>query len=101
VYDQDHDIVAVAQDGQVGAFGIIWPDAGSLVGLFEPVGTHPNFQRKGLGRAVMQEGLRRLQSCGMKQAIVSTYEDNPTAIKFYESLGFQVVFHLGTYEKDV
>jgi ribosomal protein S18 acetylase RimI-like enzyme len=100
-YDGEHDIVAVAQDGQVGAFCIIWLDALNRVGLFEPVGTHPDFQRKGLGRAVMLEGLRRMKTNGMTQAIVSTSENNPAAIQFYESMDFQVLYHLGTYEKDV
>ena len=33
----------------------------------------------------MLEGLRRIQEGGMKQAIVSTFEDNEAAIKLYES----------------
>ena len=101
VYNPELDIVAVAPDGQVGAFCIVWTDPVNRVGLFEPVGTHPDFQRNGLGRAVMQEGMRRLQARGMKSAIVSTYEDDPVAIKFYEAVGFQVINRLGTYEKDV
>ena len=101
VYDPDLDIVTVAPDGRVGSFCIVWTDSNNRVGLFEPVGTHPEFQRMGLGKAVMQEGLRRLQERGMMNAIVSTFEDNLAAIKFYESLGFQITNHLGTYEKDV
>jgi ribosomal protein S18 acetylase RimI-like enzyme len=101
VYDPKLDIVAVRSDGQVGAFCIVWTDPVNQVGLFEPVGSHPDFQRQGLGRAVMLEGLRRLQERGMKSAIVSTFEDNTPAIKLYESVGFQVVNRLGTYEKDV
>lgn len=100
-YTPELDIVAVAPDGQVGSFCIVWPDEVNRIGLFEPVGTHPDFQRKGLGKAVMLEGLRRLQERGMKSAIVSTFEDHPAAIKLYESAGFQVVNRLGTYEKDV
>jgi ribosomal protein S18 acetylase RimI-like enzyme len=101
VYDHSLDIVAASTDGQIGAFCIVWMDTVNQVGLFEPVGTHPAFQRKGLGRGVMLEGLRRLQEGGMKQVIVSTFEDNETAIKFYENLGFRTVNRLGTYEKDV
>jgi len=101
VYDSELDIVAMVPDGQVGAFCIVWTDPVNQVGLLEPVGTHPDFQRKGLGKAVIQEGLRRLQECGMKSAIVSTFEDNPAAIKLYESAGFQIINRLGTYEKDV
>jgi ribosomal protein S18 acetylase RimI-like enzyme len=101
VYDPELDIVAVRSDGQVGSFCIVWTDPVNRVGLFELVGTHPDFQRQGLGRAVMREGLRRLQARGMKSAIVSTYEDDPVAIKYYEAVGFQVINRLGTYEKDV
>ncbi len=101
VYDHNLDIVAASADGQIGAFCIVWMDALNQVGLFEPVGTHPDFQRKGLGTAVMLEGFRRLQEGGMKQAIVSTFEDNQAAIKLYESMGFQIITKLGTYEKDV
>jgi mycothiol synthase len=101
VYDQRLDIVAVTPDRQIGSFCIVWMDAVNQVGLFEPVGTQPDLQRKGMGRAVMLDGLRRLQAGGMRQAIVSTFEDNRVAIKFYQSVGFQIVNQLGTYEKDV
>lgn len=101
VYDPELDIVAVAPDGKIGAFCIAWTDPVNQVGLFEPVGTHTEFQRVGLGRAVMHEGLRRLKERGMRSAIVSTFEDNPAAIRLYQSLGFQVINRLGTYEKDV
>jgi mycothiol synthase len=101
VYDRNLDLVAVHEDGQIGAFCHVWINPVNKVGLFEPVGTHPYFQRKGLGRAVMLEGLRRLQEGGMRQAIVSTYQDNQAAIKLYESTGFRIVSRLGTYEKDV
>jgi len=101
VYDPELDIVAVAPDGQIGAFCIVWTDPINQVGLFEPVGTHPGFQRQGLGKAVLFEGMRRLHGLGMKSAIVSTLDDNLPAIKLYESAGFQIVNRLGTYEKDV
>jgi mycothiol synthase len=101
VYDPELDIVAVAADEQVGAFCIVWTDLVNRVGLFEPVGTHPDFQRKGLGKAIMLEGLRRLQERGMNSAIVSTPDDNLPAIKLYESAGFRIVNRFGTYEKDV
>ncbi len=101
VYDPQLDIVAVAPDGQVGAFCIVWTDPANRVGLFEPVGTHPDFHRRGLGRAVMLEGMRRLKERGMTKAIVSTGEDNSQAIKLYENVGFQVENRLRIYEKEV
>ena len=99
VYDPHWDVVAADPDGQIGAFCIAWPDLLNKVGLFEPVGTHPDFQRRGLGKAVMLEALRRLQAAGMVQAIVSTPADNLPAVKLYEAVGFETVQQLWMYEK--
>lgn len=49
VYTSELDLVAVAPDSRFAAFCICWLDNVNQVGLFEPVGTHPDFQRKGLG----------------------------------------------------
>lgn len=99
VYDPELDVLAVAPDGRVGSFCIVWPDPVSKAGLFEPVGTHPDFQRRGLGKAVMTEALRRLKERGMAWAIVSTIADNTPGVKLYESVGFHIAKRLGTYEK--
>jgi mycothiol synthase len=101
VYDPDLDIVAATPEGKIGAFCIVWPDSVNQVGLFEPVGTHPDYQRKGLGRAVMLEGLRRLQQRGMSRAMVCTGEDNLPGVKLYESMGFHITNKLGHYEKTI
>ncbi len=96
-YDHKLDVIAVAPDGQVGAFCIVWPDPVNKVGLFEPVGTHPDFQRRGLGKAVMLEGLRRLRERSMDGACVSTNANNFPAIKLYEAVGFHIVDIFVTY----
>jgi mycothiol synthase len=69
------------------------------MGYFEPVGVHPDFHRKGLGKCLLFGGLRRLQSEGMTEASVCAESDNPAAIRLYESVGFQKVKHLLTYRK--
>ena len=58
------------------------------VGLFEPVATHPDFQGKGLGKAVMAEGLRRMKAAGMKRAQVGFDPTNVAALALYTSMGF-------------
>jgi ribosomal protein S18 acetylase RimI-like enzyme len=100
-YDPERDVLAAAPDGRIGAFCIIWCDPRNRIGLFEPVGTHPDFQRRGLGKAVMREALQRLQAAGMQHAVLCTGADNLAAIRLYESVGFKVVDRIGFFKKQI
>ena len=53
----------------------------------------PAGQGGGLGRALTMTGLHYLQSRGLPEVMLYVDEDNPPAIRLYESLGFA---HLGT-----
>lgn len=86
LYRRDIDIVAVAPDGELTAFCTVWFDDITRIAVFEPVGTHPNHQKRGLGKAVMSEGLRRAQRLGATLASVSSYSDAAHAL--YASMGF-------------
>ena len=78
-YDPRLDLVAVAPDGTFGSYCICWFDPESRTGLFEPVGTRPAHRGKGLGKAVMLEGLHRLRDLGAHAAAVTAIHDNETA----------------------
>ncbi len=86
IYNRDLDIVAVAPDGELAAFCTVWYDDVTRTAVFEPVGTHPNHQKRGLGKAVMSEGLRRAEKLGATLATVSSYSDAAHAL--YGSMGF-------------
>jgi mycothiol synthase len=101
VYAAEKDLGIIAPDGRFAAFCIIWLDAMNRVGLFEPVGTHQDFQRRGLGKAVIYEGLRRMQAQGMQTAIVNVESDNPAAEKLYRSCGFQPARRIVTYSRSL
>jgi ribosomal protein S18 acetylase RimI-like enzyme len=101
VYNPEWDLVAAREDGKIGTFCITWPDPLNRVVLFEPVGTQPDFQRQGLGKAVMLEALRSFRANGMRQAIVTTPADNVPAIKLYESAGFRIDHRLMVYQKSI
>jgi mycothiol synthase len=99
VYRPELDIVAITPDGQVASFCNGWLDFSNRVGLFEPVGTHPAYQRMGLGKAVMAESMRRMMAYGMREVIVYAGHDNLAAQRLYQSAGFQQEQRLHTYRK--
>jgi ribosomal protein S18 acetylase RimI-like enzyme len=90
-YDCDLDSIAVRDsDGVVGAGALMWVDEGGSMGEFEPVGTRPEFQRLGLGKAVLWRGLATMQQRGVRAAYVRTNATNARAIAAYESVGFEI-----------
>lgn len=90
-YDPARELVAVASDGQIAAFTVLWLDPLNQSGHFEPVGTHPAFQRRGLARALMAMALRQMQHQGMRTATVAHDATNQPARALYRSLGFQKI----------
>lgn len=86
LYRRDLDIVAVDSAGAVAAFATAWFDDVTRTVVFEPVGTHPAHQRRGLGKAVMAEGLRRAQRLGATLATVGSY--SAAAHALYAAMGF-------------
>ena len=84
LYRRDLDLVAVAPDGAIAAFCTIWFDDVTRSAYFEPVATVPAHQRHGLGKALLTEGLRRLQRMGALVAGVGGY--SPAANALYRSV---------------
>ncbi len=101
VYRPELDIVAIAPDGMVVAFCQGWLDFANQVGLFEPVGTHPDYRGLGLGKAVLAEGMRRMVAYGMRSAIVCADHDNLPAQRLYQASGFQLERRLLTFIRQV
>jgi mycothiol synthase len=95
------DVVAVAADGRIAAFCIAWPDAVTREGHFEPIGTAPDFQRLGLGQAVLCEAMLRLQAAEMTQVSVVTPEENLPAVALYRSVGFETIGKLGRFVREI
>ena len=94
-YVADHDVVGVTATGRVASFAIYWPDRDLSLAQFEPVGTDPDFQRRGAGRSLMAFALARLADGGIERARVMTQATNANAVRFYESCGFEVVDRVG------
>jgi mycothiol synthase len=101
VYDGERDLFVRSPDGRGASACTIWFDPVNAIGLFEPVGTHPDFQGRGLGKAVMAEGLRRMWAAGMWRAVVGFDPNNAAALALYTSLGFRASEYFATVRKEL
>lgn len=84
LYRRDLDLIAVASSGEIAAFCTIWFDDVTRSAYFEPVATVPDHQQRGLGKALLTEGLRRLQRMGARLTFVNGY--SPAANALYGSI---------------
>jgi mycothiol synthase len=80
LYRRDLDLVAIAPDGEIASFCTMWYDDVTRSAYIEPVATVPEHLRRGLARATITEGLRRLQRLGATRAFVGGYEPGPNAL---------------------
>jgi ribosomal protein S18 acetylase RimI-like enzyme len=101
VYEPQRDLVVVAPDGRAAAFCFVWLDEVNRVGHFEPVGTHADFRRQGLGKAVLWAGLSLMKRCGMEMATVCPYGSSEAAMGLYRAAGFRPIHQMLTFSKEV
>ncbi len=83
--------MAVTPEGEFAAYSICWLDPQNKVGEFEPVGTRAAYRGKGIGKAVMYEGMRRLKALGAETAIVISVGSNVASRRLYASVGFEII----------
>lgn len=86
LYRSDLDLVAVAPNGEYAAFVTVWYDEATQTATLDPVGTHPDYQRKGLAKALIAEGLRRVKTLGATLCAVGSFSEEAGAL--YASMGF-------------
>lgn len=99
-YAPSLDLVAVAPNGELSAFCICSLDENGT-GYTDPIGTHPNYQRLGLGKAIVSSGLRMLKDRGAMAAKTGTSSQNVPMQKLAERLGFVCVAEQMWFSKKV
>ena len=92
LYRPDLDLCIRTDGGEVAASCLSWLDQMNGVGLFEPVRTEDAWQRRGLGRALLTEGIRRFMSNGTGLIKVSRMPNSDAARGLDTSVGFQDAF---------
>lgn len=107
-YNPALNIVALSPDRQYAAFCYAQINeqenklSGRKEGWIQWLGTSRNFRKLGLGKAILLEGLHRLQLAGMETVKLAVDADSLTgANRLYKSVGFRPVENWLEYVKDV
>ena len=100
-YAYDRDVVVEAPDGSFAAFTMAWSDPLAAIGEFEPVGTHADHRRLGLGRAANLHGLRLLRDGGARDAMVFSDRSNEASEALYRAVGFREIAVHREYARDL
>jgi GNAT superfamily N-acetyltransferase len=86
-------VLVEAPDGTMAASTIMWLDEANGTVEFEPVGTHPDYRRRGLGRAMLLHGMRLAREAGATHATVACLgaPGHPEARGLYYGVGFRML----------
>jgi ribosomal protein S18 acetylase RimI-like enzyme len=90
-YRADLHILVEAPDATMASSTIMWLDEANKTVEFEPVGTHPDYRRIGLARAMMLYGMHQARAAGAVHATVVCLgaPGHPEARGLYYGLGFR------------
>ena len=84
-HTHDLDIITKAPNGEYASFCGGWYDPASQTGQVEPVCTHPDYRKMGLGKAAVLECVIRCGKLGAKRVYVGSSQ------QFYYNIGFDPV----------
>ncbi|HUP31643.1 MAG TPA: GNAT family N-acetyltransferase [Gaiellaceae bacterium] len=97
LYDPVLDLAAVAPNGEVAGYALFWFDPVTAVGLVEPMRVEDAYQRRGLARALLTEGLERLARRGARRLKVGY--GTAAARALYVGAGFRVAATCTSYSR--
>ena len=100
-YAAEREFIIEAADGTFAAFTVTWHDQVNRTGLLEPVGTHPDHRRRGLGKALVLYAMRKMAAEGMEYATVVNEGTNEAARQLYRACGFKPWHLLDDFTKPI
>jgi ribosomal protein S18 acetylase RimI-like enzyme len=86
-YTPDLHLAVWSDQREIAAFCTLWIDPVNHYAEFEPVGTAPRFQKRGLGSALLAYAHNRLREKGCPLATVQAWSTSEGANKLYHAAG--------------
>jgi ribosomal protein S18 acetylase RimI-like enzyme len=93
VWEQDRRIIGNASL-------IPFRNKGKRVFLVANVATHPDYRRRGIGRALTERVMTQARDKRASAIWLHVRDDNPGAIKLYQDLGFQEIARRTTWQSE-
>ncbi len=87
-YHEDLDLVAIDPDGKIASFCTFRLDSPSRITELEPMGTLSEYRGRGIAKALLCEGFRRLKKHDPTLLYIGGAADTPAANRLYEVTGF-------------
>jgi GNAT superfamily N-acetyltransferase len=90
-YRGDLHVLVEAPDGTMASSTIMWLDEANRTAQFEPVGTHRDYRRLGLARAMLLHGMRLARAARAAHMTVACLgaPGHPQARGLYHGVGFR------------
>src|ERR1051325_5038608 len=105
----------VTETASMPLMGYVWEENGRIIGnaslipfrdkgkriyLIANVATHPDYRRRGIGRALTERVMRQARDKRASAIWLHVREDNPGAIELYQQLGFREIARRTTWYAD-
>lgn len=97
LYDPGLDLAVLAPDGSVAGYALCWGDPVTRIGLVEPVRVEDEHAGRGLAKAMVGAGLRRLADRGATSLRIGWQSEQ--AHRLYRSLGLRDEVAQVTYRR--
>ena len=92
--DRNADGIFVAEvDGEIAGYVTTDVNPKSKIGDIPNFAVAPRFQRRGIGRQLLETALAYLKQSGMLHARIATLAQNQIGAEFYPKMGFAEVAH--------
>ena len=88
------DLAVLTPEGDVAGFANFWFDDANRIGILEPLGTVPAYQKKGVATALLSEGINRLRELGAVRLYGGAGQE------FYTRFGFEIVDYREIWSKE-